>query len=66
MQKKYAKGWNMGFEIYEGFEPLKGEKIFDKTANSSFKGTGLLEYLKEKNVQTVAVVGLLQSLINLV
>ena len=47
-----------GFEIYEGFEPLQGEKIFDKTVNSSFKGTGLLEYLKEKNVQTVAVVGL--------
>jgi nicotinamidase-related amidase len=47
-----------GFEIYEGFKPLQGEKIFDKTVNSSFKGTGLLEYLKEKNVQTVAVVGL--------
>lgn len=47
-----------GFEIYEGFEPLPGEKIFDKTVNSSFNGTGLLEYLKEKNVKTVAVVGL--------
>lgn len=47
-----------GFEIYEGFSPLLEEKIFDKTANSSFKGTGLLEYLKEKNVRTVAVVGL--------
>jgi nicotinamidase-related amidase len=47
-----------GFEIYEGFESLQGEKIFDKTVNSSFKGTGLLGYLKEKNVRTVAVVGL--------
>ncbi len=47
-----------GFEIYEAFAPLQGEKIFDKTVNSSFKGTGLLEYLKKKNVQTVAVVGL--------
>ena len=47
-----------GFEIYEGFEPRQGEKIFDKTVNSSFRGTGLLEYLKEKNVKTVAVVGL--------
>ena len=47
-----------GFEIYEGFKPLQGEKIFDKTVNSSFKGTSLLEYLKEKNAQTVAVVGL--------
>jgi len=47
-----------GFEIYEGFEPRIEEKIFDKTVNSSFKGTGLLEYLVEKNVHTVAVVGL--------
>ena len=46
------------FKIYEGFEPRQGEKIFDKTVNSSFRGTGLLEYLKEKNVKTVAVVGL--------
>lgn len=49
---------NLGFEIYEGFSPLQDEKIFDKTVNSSFKGTGLLEYLKENNVQTVVVVGL--------
>lgn len=47
-----------GFEIYEGFGPQPSEKIFDKTVNSSFKGTGLLEYLKAKNVHTVAVVGL--------
>ncbi len=47
-----------GLEIYEGFKPLQGEKIFDKTVNSSFKGTGLLEYLKEKNVRAVAVAGL--------
>ena len=40
-----------GFEIYESFSPLQGEKIFDKTVNSSFKGTGLLEYLTEKNVR---------------
>ena len=46
------------FEIYEGFSPQPGEKIFDKTVNSSFKGTGLLEYLVEKNIHTVAVVGL--------
>ena len=45
-----------GFEIYEGFGPQPSEKIFDKTVNSSFKGTGLFEYLKAKNVHTVAVV----------
>lgn len=47
-----------GFEIYEGFSPQLGEKIFDKTVNSSFKDTGLLEYLKKKNVRSVVVVGL--------
>ncbi|MBD5475380.1 MAG: cysteine hydrolase [Lachnospiraceae bacterium] len=47
-----------GFEIYEGFEPKQGELIFDKTVNSAFKDTGLLEYLQGKNEQTVIVVGL--------
>ena len=47
-----------GFEIYEDFSPQPREKIFDKTVNSSFKGMGLLEYLMEKNIHTVAVVGL--------
>ena len=32
--------------------------IFDKTVNSSFKETGLLEYLKGKNENTVMIVGL--------
>ncbi len=47
-----------GFEIYEGFGLQPGEKIFDKTVNSCFKGTGLLEYLREKNTRIVVVVGL--------
>ncbi len=55
--EKLTKG-TPGFEIYEGFSPKPGEKIFDKTINSSFKGTGLLTYLQEKNVKTVVVVGL--------
>ena len=47
-----------GFEMFEGVEPKQGEKICDKTVNSSFKDTGLLEYLKEKDGRTVVVVGL--------
>lgn len=47
-----------GFDIYEGFGPQPGKKIFDKTVNSSFMGTALLEYLVKKNIRTVAVVGL--------
>lgn len=47
-----------GFEIYEEFEPDKGEKIFDKTVNSPFKDTSLLEYLIEKRTKQIMVVGL--------
>lgn len=47
-----------GFEIYDGFKPNEGELIFDKTVNSAFYGTGLLEYLREKKEDTIIVVGL--------
>lgn len=43
---------------YEGFNPQLGEKIFDKTVNSFFMGTGFVGVLGEKNIRTVAVVGL--------
>lgn len=49
---------NPGFEIYEGFSPADNEIIFDKYANSSFKGTGLLEYLRKKEENTIIIVGL--------
>lgn len=52
-----SKG-NEGFEIYEGFVPAMGEMIFDKFVNSPFRNTGLLQYLKEKNEDTVMIVGL--------
>ncbi len=47
-----------GFEVYEGFAPVKGEKIYDKTVNSPFKETGLTEYLQEKGERDVMAVGL--------
>lgn len=47
-----------GFEIYEEFKPRNDEKIFDKTVNSAFKGTGLLEYLKDKKVKDIIITGL--------
>lgn len=47
-----------GFEIYEEFEPDNDEKIFDKTVNSPFKDTGLLEYLIRKRAKKIVVVGL--------
>lgn len=47
-----------GFEIYEKFQPAENERIFDKTVNSAFKDTGLVEYLKEKGENTIIIVGL--------
>lgn len=47
-----------GFEIYEKFQPMENEKIFDKKVNSAFKETGLLEYLKDKGEKDVIIVGL--------
>ncbi len=49
---------NSGFEIYEGFQPAADEIIFDKYVNSSFKDTGLLEYLRGKEENTIIIVGL--------
>lgn len=49
---------NDGFEIYEKFQPMNDEKIFDKKVNSAFKGTGLLEYLIDKGEKDIIIVGL--------
>jgi nicotinamidase-related amidase len=47
-----------GFEIYEKFQPINDEKIFDKKVNSAFKDTGLLEYLVDKKEKDIIIVGL--------
>lgn len=47
-----------GFEIYEEIAPMPDEQIFDKFVNSSFNGTGLLEYLCDKDEREIIVVGL--------
>lgn len=49
---------NDGFEIYEEFEPINEEKIFDKEVNSAFKATGLLEYLIGKGEKDIIIIGL--------
>lgn len=46
-----------GFEIFEAFSPLPGERIFDKHVNSAFKESGLLSYLKEKGENKVMIAG---------
>ncbi|MBQ7783512.1 MAG: cysteine hydrolase [Oscillospiraceae bacterium] len=47
-----------GYDIYSGFAPEEGEKIYDKKVNSPFKETGLLEYLRKKGETTLMVTGL--------
>ncbi|MBQ9384313.1 MAG: isochorismatase family protein [Ruminiclostridium sp.] len=49
---------NDGFEIYDGFKPADNEIIFNKSVNSAFRDTGLLEHLKRKNENTIIIVGL--------
>lgn len=54
----FSKG-DEDFEIYEEFAPVGNEKIFDKSYNSAFyPSTGLTEYLNEKNVKKIIIVGL--------
>lgn len=49
---------NPEFEVYSGFAPRENEKIFDKTVNSPFRDSGLLQYLRDKGVRTVVAAGL--------
>lgn len=55
--KPLSKG-NEGFDIYSGFAPEAGERIFDKFVNSPFRDSGLLEYLRRKGTQRLIVAGL--------
>lgn len=45
------------WQIYYEIAP-KGEKIFDKERSSAFLNTGLKEYLHEKNIKNIILVGL--------
>ncbi|MEG1020675.1 MAG: cysteine hydrolase family protein [Myroides sp.] len=53
-----ALGTN-GVEIHENVKPLNGEKVFQKNYPNSFRGTGLLDYLKENEVTEVVITGMM-------
>lgn len=55
--KPLSKG-NAGFDVYSGFAPEAGERIFDKFVNSPFRDSGLLDYLQKKAVKRLIVTGL--------
>lgn len=52
--ESHTKGW----EIDQSIAPRAAEKIFDKKFNSAFKDTGLRDYLSEKNIDTIVLVGM--------
>ena len=47
-----------GYDVYGAFAPLPGERIFDKTVNSPFRESGLLEYLRAAGETELMVCGL--------
>ena len=47
-----------GFKIKSIVAPIEGEKRITKQVNSAFIGTDLHDYLQEKEIQTIVIVGL--------
>lgn len=47
-----------GGEINIIVKPVQGEKVFSKSEVNSFLGTGLNDYLKSKNIQTIVICGM--------
>ncbi len=47
-----------GWQIYHEIAPENNEKIFDKQYNSAFLKTGLNEYLVNKGIKNIILVGL--------
>lgn len=47
----------LGVEFIDGFQPQIDEKVFQKTVNSSFIGTGLEKYLRDQKIQFLTMVG---------
>lgn len=47
-----------GWKIHASIAPKEGEKTVRKAYNSAFKNTELEEYLKDRNIQTLILVGM--------
>ena len=46
------------FEIADGFEPVPGEKVFDKTINSCFGNKEFKAYMKQQEDRRLMIAGL--------
>jgi nicotinamidase-related amidase len=47
-----------GSEFMEGMEPKLGERVFQKSVNSAFIGTGLEAYLRENQITSLVLAGI--------
>ena len=47
-----------GRQFMDGFEPLSGEAVFEKTVNSAFIGTQLEDYLRSSKISQLVIAGL--------
>jgi nicotinamidase-related amidase len=52
-----AEGKGSGFEIHNEINVPEDAVIFDKSATNSFYGTPLLDYLKEKEINHLVIMG---------
>jgi nicotinamidase-related amidase len=52
-----AEGKGSGFEVHSEIAVPENAQIFDKNATNSFYGTPLLNYLKEKEIEHIVVMG---------
>ena len=48
-----------GGDIHNSVHPLEGEKVISKNHVNCFKDTELLEYLKDHNIQTLVICGMM-------
>lgn len=55
--KDVAGGKGPGFDIHSDINVPREVKIFDKYATNAFYGTGLLEYLQEKEMHHLVIMG---------
>lgn len=52
-----AEGKGKGFQVHDKIIVPSDIKVFDKSATNSFYGTGLLNHLKDQNIEHVVIMG---------
>jgi nicotinamidase-related amidase len=55
--KDVAEGEGEGFQVHQKINIPPASMIFDKKATNSFYGTGLLDYLKDNEIEHLVIMG---------